>query len=1127
MTQTISSNVILAPRARYDAWAESYDDRTASFGWSAPQFLLEGILHYALPAGFLRVLDVGVGTGQASIPYLEIGACVTGLDISPQMLRQAQCKYPQFHALIEHDLNNPLAQAGLQAQSFDVVLSCGALHFALDLGRTLTELRWVLAAGGLLAFTYIPPQARKFSAATHPHEPAAVVAMLQQLGLTVLDHESFVAYYDGGDSHDPVVYQRIVACCSEPVPPLPEVLQEIDRTACVDRCRLLDLASRSLMTGRLSTDWTDDNTIIRNENQGLVDALRTQLDKGEIEPRHLPLPTTTAKVAYQGMPECDVLVLMPHPDDESIYAGGTIAALTLSGQRVRLVVGTDGAAGRGGEQSKRVEQRALELRRAAATLNIEQIECLGLVDFGKYRDRARTQPTTAADALRIWGLDSTLALVVCSIRQHRPRVLLTLHPEVDPNYSLHGHHLGLGVAALVAFHLAADPGFIVPDAVNLLPWAVEEHHAMVPAHHCGSNIFQVEIDRQRKLRALSAYETQHYSTQRLIASLKTEAPNTNFESVQVLQVRCCRNHLTATALQAHQKVQESAINRDWLFTYNAVRQRCYPRSALVNLLRQQAECWGSSKEALTNIEKLREPQTVAVVTGQQVGIFGGPVYTLYKALGAIQLARELTSQGIPAVPIFWMATYDHDLDEVQNVEILSDRQQPEALSLGLGAKGRPVGSIPLGTGIHALLSEVEQALGELPYSREALTALQAAYQPDKTFAEAFARWLSLLTNQLGLIVLDPSTREFAGLARGAIERELFGPERSQQALDRARQALAAVGRSEIIPTDRDVLQMFYVDADGTRRRLRLAKGGFALQHSNVHLTNDVVRNLLEQQPERFTPSALLRPICQDAVLPTIAYVAGPTEQQYFVQIKEVYTEADIPMPQIVARPSFTVLDSTTSNLLAKAGGAVTLLSSDDANSKLGQAGLTESVRRIYNELDALQQQCFALRTSALVGEPVGDRAIALKHSIEQWLSHAEPILKSWGAKRPLDALARTTAELPPLIAKICQDMQRSGSRSGPPSTRNLVTLAQALTRFEGTLIREGRRQNASGMIAFAYASPKGKPQERYLSIAELIATHGFSIVSQLLPISCPDRNETQVLTVHRSYSSFQWNASQY
>jgi 2-polyprenyl-3-methyl-5-hydroxy-6-metoxy-1,4-benzoquinol methylase len=212
---TASSSEETSLRDRFSAWAQSYDDRTANFRWIAPQFLLEAVMRYAPPTALMRVLDVGVGTGKASIPYLEAGARVTGLDLSSQMLRQAQANYPQFQALLEHNFDRPFAEVGLQDQQFEVILSCGALHFAKNLAQTLAELRAMLTPDGVLAFTYISPQSRSFSTATQPRNPDAVEQMLQQMNLIVLDHQSFVAYYEGGDSTDPVIYQRIVACCSE------------------------------------------------------------------------------------------------------------------------------------------------------------------------------------------------------------------------------------------------------------------------------------------------------------------------------------------------------------------------------------------------------------------------------------------------------------------------------------------------------------------------------------------------------------------------------------------------------------------------------------------------------------------------------------------------------------------------------------------------------------------------------------------------------------------------------------------------------------------------------------------------------------------------------------------------
>ncbi|MEO0684012.1 MAG: class I SAM-dependent methyltransferase, partial [Cyanobacteria bacterium J06649_11] len=198
MSQTILPSVT-TPHERYEAWAESYDDRTSRFNWSAPEYLLKAVLGHAPPKSNLRVLDIGVGTGHASVPYLKAGACVTGIDISASMLEEAKAKNPQFHALIEHDFNIPLSEAGLLKESFDVVISCGALHFASDLIQTLSQLRGVIASGGILAFTYIPPQARIFSKATQSHNPFDIERILEQLNFQVLEHQSFLAYYDNGD----------------------------------------------------------------------------------------------------------------------------------------------------------------------------------------------------------------------------------------------------------------------------------------------------------------------------------------------------------------------------------------------------------------------------------------------------------------------------------------------------------------------------------------------------------------------------------------------------------------------------------------------------------------------------------------------------------------------------------------------------------------------------------------------------------------------------------------------------------------------------------------------------------------------------------------------------------------
>ena len=1159
MSQTILPGATTTPRERYEAWAKSYDDRTSRFNWSAPDYLLKAVLGHALPKGNLRVLDIGVGTGQASVPYLEAGACVTGIDISEKMLEAAKAKNPQFHALIEHDFNIPLNQAGLLKESFDLVISCGALHFATDLPQTLSQLRWVIANGGILAFTYIPPQQRNFSQATQPHNPSDVERMLEQFEFQVLEHQSFLAYYDNGDSNDPVYYQLIVAGCTREKKNLPESLANIDRTACVDRSKLISVVSQPLMKGISQTQWIDDLEEVEKQNKFLVNTLKLQISAGEIQPKKLPLTQVTAGFSRQGISEADILVLMPHPDDESIYAGGTIAALTAAGYKVRLTVATDGKGGRGA-----VNQRMEELYSAAEILNIEGVESLGLSDFGKYRNKSRTIPITAADTIAEWGLDETLALIVHQIRKHRPRILLTLHPEVDPNYSLHGHHLGLGVAALVAFHLAADPKYILPDYPKLLPWAVDEHQTIIPESRDSDikeRIRKIEINKELKLKAIQAHQTQQYSTQRLISFLKSDNSQANFETIQILQTRCCSNLITAIPLKSPHPVLMSSghamsfrhasltltetpqpvkergkeqnyldnsllnretrrwdtplldkergrgevkfqtSNRDWNSTYNSIQQRDYPRNQLVELLKQQAETWGNSQEVKANIDKLRDSQTVTVVTGQQVGILGGPVYTLYKALGAIKLARNLSEQGIPAVPVFWMANYDHDIEEVQQVKILNKRPEPEILNLNLPKTNRSVASTKLGLTIESLLDKIEQLLANLPHNQQVFRVLRNIYQPQTNFTTAFRRWLNYLTSEFGLIILDPSQPEFAQLAKNIIAKELFHGDGTRPAFQRSRQILADSGQTEIIPTDRDVTQVFFTDNNRTRQRLVRVKGGLRLQQSNLFITKTTLRKILEKQPERFTPSALLRPLYQDTVLPTIAYIAGPTEQKYFNQLPEVYQWASIPIPEVVARPSFTVIDSGTANILNQAGGTVNLLNSSDASSQIGIAGLPKDIRIAYEQLNRLQQQSFELLQIAKENQPLGNKPLKLQQDIENWLITTAPIIQPWGTIRISKVFNHAQIELYSLMVTVTQDLERSGTPGNPPPLRNISKLAQKLGNLQNNILREGRRQNTPGIVALANINPNNSPQERNLSVAELIIKHGKSIIPNLLRIS--------------------------
>ena len=276
---------------------------------------------------------------------------------------------------------------------------------------------------------------------------------------------------------------------------------------------------------------------------------------------------------------------------------------------------------------------------------------------------------------------------------------------------------------------------------------------------------------------------------------------------------------------------------------------------LADTLTRQNASFGASPAALANIEKLRAGAR-AVVTGQQVGLLGGPLLTLLKAATAIARAAEATAAtGIDHVPIFWLASEDHDLDEVDQIS-LPGAGAIETLRLGLKSSGQEVGGIPLGPETERLLDQAGELLGYAPIC----DLLRDCYTPQATLAGAFARLMARLFAAHGLIVVDANTRDFHALGApalgAAIER---APELEAALLERSRELQAAGYHSQVLVKPNASL-LFLVDDAGSRLALRRSGDAWkAGQHT--YSTGDLL-TILEAAPERLSPNALLRPIFQ-------------------------------------------------------------------------------------------------------------------------------------------------------------------------------------------------------------------------------------------------------------------------
>ena len=336
------------------------------------------------------------------------------------------------------------------------------------------------------------------------------------------------------------------------------------------------------------------------------------------------------------------------------------------------------------------------------------------------------------------------------------------------------------------------------------------------------------------------------------------------------------------------------------------------RRAVVEVLRNQNRSFGADDATTRNLDRLRDG-AVAVVTGQQVGLFGGPAYSIYKALTAIHVARELTERGVNAVPVFWLATEDHDLAEVDHC-FFPKRGGFERFDLATsGPADRRVGDIHLGEAVRGLSAQVA-ALLEGSWAEEVGRWITESYAPEETFGSSFGKLMTRIFAGRGLIFLDPMSPDLHRLSLPTMLRAVKEHKALATELVARSEALEKAGfHAQVKVTEQSTLVFRIVD--GQRLALRPVNGGLAAGNKTESI--DETLKAMEERPEDFSPSALLRPVIQDTLLPTVAFIAGAAEVAYHAQTSLIYKKLLGRAPAILPRAGFTLVPSHVSNLLKK------------------------------------------------------------------------------------------------------------------------------------------------------------------------------------------------------------------
>lgn len=346
------------------------------------------------------------------------------------------------------------------------------------------------------------------------------------------------------------------------------------------------------------------------------------------------------------------------------------------------------------------------------------------------------------------------------------------------------------------------------------------------------------------------------------------------------------------------------------------------RDALCDALEDSNRGWGAGSETLAGVARLRSPDCIAVVSGQQVGLFTGPLYTIYKALSAVKLAGCLSQRGTPAVPVFWMATEDHDWEEVRAAELTAcdGRLAVAELPAAAHTEGAPVGSVLIDDSIEETIKRLVAVLPTTEFSDDLERLVRASYAPGRTYGEAFARMMTSLVGQHGLVLLDPLDPRLKKLAAPLYSEAARRAPEIAAAVEARSRELVGAGYHAQVHASADAFPLF-LHADGARR-VALARSSDGRYHAKGApdadgYTADELAEWALREPENFSPNVTLRAVVQDYLLPTVAYYGGAAEIAYFAQTAEVYRVLSRPATPILQRASLTLVERRTVRTLER------------------------------------------------------------------------------------------------------------------------------------------------------------------------------------------------------------------
>jgi bacillithiol biosynthesis cysteine-adding enzyme BshC len=373
-----------------------------------------------------------------------------------------------------------------------------------------------------------------------------------------------------------------------------------------------------------------------------------------------------------------------------------------------------------------------------------------------------------------------------------------------------------------------------------------------------------------------------------------------------------------------------------------------------------------------NISLFKEKKTLAVVTGQQLGILGGPLYTFYKIITAIKLSNYLSERydDYKFVPVFWLEGDDHDFDEISYIGLINENNEhikikytdeiPEDENKG------SIGNLKLNGNIGSFFDELTQNLRKTEFTEKLIEQLKGFYSEGKTFKDAFKELLFTYFDEYGLILFDPQDAEVKLLLKPVFKKEVTDFRKHSERLVHASATLEESYHAQVKVRP---VNLFYSTDEG-RYLIEPVENEFRLRRKRKKFTYDELINLIDTEPARFSPNVLLRPVCQDFILPTAFYVGGPGEISYFAQALNLYDFYNVEQPVLYPRSSATIIEKNISVLTEKYGLNLNdvFINPDKLKTKIVESVSDNSITDTFNEtsnqieysFDRLKERLFQL-----------------------------------------------------------------------------------------------------------------------------------------------------------------------